>query len=100
MKRIESGFLFFDGYDFTDMEKRSDLTDGNRLMLAIENSFYISYLENGGEIKLKSHPDNLPYSWFNPATGEIIESGISGNQTVFRAPDSKPWVLIIGEKKW
>ncbi len=90
----------FDGYDFTDMEKRSDLTEGNRLMLAREDSFYITYLENGGEIKLKTLPDNLPYRWFNPANGEIIEAGLTGKKLEYRAPDSKPWVLIIGEKKW
>lgn len=90
----------FDGYDFTDMEKRHDLTDGKKLLLARENSFYISYLEKGGEIKIKTLPDNLPYRWFNPENGEIIESGTTGKQQVFKAPDRKPWVLIIGEKKW
>jgi hypothetical protein len=90
----------FDGYDFTDMEKRQDLTEGRNFLLARENSFYISYLGNGGEIKIKSLPDNLPYNWFNPANGTIIESGITMKQEVFRAPDSKPWVLIIGERKW
>lgn len=90
----------FDGYDFTDMEKRPDLTDAKNLLLARENSFYISYLEKGGEIKIKSLPDNLPYRWFNPESGEIIESGTIIKQQVFKAPDRKPWVLIIGEKKW
>ena len=90
----------FDGYDFTDMEKRPDLTNDKNLMLARENSFYISYLERGGEININSLPENLPYRWFNPVNGEIIESGITGKQKLFKAPDSKPWVLIIGEKKW
>ena len=90
----------FDGYDFADMEKRQDLTEGENFLLARENIFYISYLENGGEIRIKSLPEGLPARWFNPKTGQITEAGISSPGQTFKSPDKNPWVLIIGEKKW
>jgi hypothetical protein len=90
----------FDGYDFADMEKRSDLTGGKRLLLAKENSFYITYLEEGGEITINNLPEGLPVKWFNPASGEVNENGTTTANRIFKAPDQKPWVLIIGEKKW
>ncbi len=91
----------FNGYDFTDMEKRADLTGDKNLLLARENSFYISYLDKGGEIMIKSLPANLPVIWFNPLTGNV-----SGKLTTkegvntFIAPDNNPWVIIIGNKKY
>lgn len=91
----------FSGYDFADMEKRADLTGGENLLLARENSFYISYLEKGGEIMIKSLPANLPVIWLNPLTGDKSEKLTSkeGDNT-FRAPDNNPWVIIIGNKKF
>ncbi|NMC38096.1 MAG: DUF4038 domain-containing protein [Bacteroidales bacterium] len=91
----------FDGYDFADMEKRPDLTGGKNMLLARENSFYISYLDKGGEIMIKSLPVNLPVIWFNPLAGDKSEKLTSkeGDNT-FRAPDNNPWVIIIGNKKY
>lgn len=88
----------FEGYDFTDMEKRWDLTDKNQPLLAIEGKFYISYLENGGAINIKNMVPGLPWSWFNPKTGQITPGGKTSAEGLFNAPDNNPWVLIIGEK--
>jgi hypothetical protein len=89
----------FEGYDFADMEKRWDLTDSNQPLLAIEGKFYISYLENGGLIKIQNMVSGLPYSWFNPKTGEITSVGITSEDGTFKAPDANSWVLRIGEKR-
>lgn len=88
----------FQGYDFTDIEKRWDLTKGNKALLAKEGVFYISYLENGGIIEIKNVPLNLTYSWFNPVTREFYLQGKTSAAGVFTAPDRNPWVLIIGER--
>lgn len=88
----------FKGFDFVDMEKRWDLTEGNRPLLAKENKFYVSYLPEGGEVKIKSVPQNLDVHWFNPRTGEWKE-GAKSDAVSYKAPDLKPWVLIIGERR-
>lgn len=89
----------FDGFDFVDMERRWDLTEDNKPLLAKEGIFYISYLNNGGEIKVRNVPEGLPYYWFNPVKGKFEGKGNSSAEGVFRAPDNKPWVLIVGEKR-
>ena len=89
----------FEGFDFTDMERRWDLTDGNKPLLAKPGIFYISYLEKGGEISIKNVPINLPYHWFDPAKGEFRDQGKTSQGGIFKAPDGKPWVLVVGERK-
>jgi hypothetical protein len=88
----------FDGYDFTDMEKRPDLTGNKNMLLAKENSFYISYLDKGGEITIRRLPTGLPYRWLNPMSGETTPESVTEGEMTFRSPDNKPWVLIIGNK--
>jgi len=88
----------FEGFDFTDMEKRWDLTDGDQPLLAVPGSFYISYLEEGGDIAINTIPEGLEYYWYNPKTGDVAESGETGAKGVFSAPDDAPWVFIAGSK--
>jgi len=88
----------FDGFDFADMERRWDLTEDNKPMLAKEGVFYISYLNNGGSVKIRNVPAGMPFIWFNPETGETAAGGITTTEASFSAPDNKPWVLIIGER--
>jgi hypothetical protein len=88
----------FEGFDFADVEKRWDLTNNNKPLLAKEGKFYISYMSNGGEITIKNVPQDLPYHWFNPKTGELSVQGQTRSSN-FKAPDNSPWVLIIGKKK-
>lgn len=88
----------FDGYDFADMEKRPDLTGNKNMLLAKEESFYISYLDKGGEITIKTLPTGLPYRWLNPVSGETTPESVTEGEMTFNSPDNKPWVLIIGNK--
>ena len=90
----------FDGYDFADMEKRPDLTGNKNLLLAKDNSFYISYLDKGGKITINPLATGLPFRWFNPCTGEFSTEKVTEGPMTFTAPDSNPWVLIIGNKIW
>lgn len=85
----------FRNFDFADMEKRWDLTDGMKPLLAKEGTFYVAYLESGGELKINGQSGELPYYWFNPRTGEFASEGKT-EQWSFTAPDTNPWVLIIG----
>lgn len=88
----------FEGFDFTDMEKRRDLTEGNKPLLAKEKTFYISYLREGGAIRINGVPADLPRYWFNPRNGEFSEAATNDAGTLFTAPDDQPWVLIIGHR--
>jgi len=69
-------------------------------LLAKEGVFYVSYLENGGEIRIKTVPVGLSFRWFNPVNGEFGNEEKTKPDGVFIAPGNKPWVLIIGEKKY
>lgn len=89
----------FEGYDFSDMERRWDLA-GNQPLLAKEKIFYISYLEHGGSITIKDVPAHLSFQWFDPVKGKQGKLKKTGSAKTFSAPDSKQaWVLIIGNKK-
>ncbi|SKC84156.1 apiosidase-like domain-containing protein [Ohtaekwangia koreensis] len=89
----------FQHFDFTDMEKRFDLTEGNKPLLAKEGTFYIAYLAEGGAITIRNIPANLPHHWFNPKTGAFVNVRTSRQENTFIAPDNNPWVLIVGERK-
>ncbi|PHN05529.1 apiosidase-like domain-containing protein [Flavilitoribacter nigricans] len=85
----------FEGMDFTDMQKRPDLTGDKHPLLAVEGKFYVSYLPKGGTIEIKDVPGDLTYRWFNPKTGAFGEKfPVDGNS--FTAPRNDPWVLVIG----
>lgn len=90
----------FKGFDFTDMERRWDLTEGNKPLLAREGLFYISYLETGGELAIKDVPAGLPYYWFDPVSGNFNDEGKTTPEQVFKAPDENPWVLIVGKRNY
>jgi hypothetical protein len=89
----------FQGFDFADMEKRWDLAEGKPL-LTKERVFYISYMERGGEIKIKNLPGDLSFYWFNPMEGEFTDEGKATSKGIFNAPDANPWVLIIGKRQY
>jgi hypothetical protein len=90
----------FRGFDFTDMEKKWELTEGNKPLLAREGIFYISYLENGGQIKIRNVPVDLPYFWFDPKRGEFTHEGKTNSEGIFKSPDEDPWVLVVGERRY
>jgi hypothetical protein len=89
----------FEGFEFTDMQKRWDLTEGNKPLLAKEGTFYISYLDNGGEISIKNVPSDLPFYWFDPRAGEFVDEGKTSVDGTFSAPGNEPWVLVIGKRR-
>lgn len=88
----------FQGFDFTDMERRWDLTQGNKPLLAKEGIFYVSYLDNGGDLTIKNLRADLPYHWFDPVAGEFMFQGKTTSEGQFTAPGENPWVLLIGER--
>lgn len=86
----------FDGFDFKDMEKRWDLTDGVIPVLAKESVFYLAYLEKGGPITIKNFPEDMPYNWFDPLKGQFHSKNL--NARPIRAPNNtQAWVFIAGE---
>jgi len=89
----------FEGMPFADMQKRPDLTDGDQPLLAKPGEFYISYLNQGGAIRIEGVPAGMPYRWYNPKTGEFAKEGSTDEAATFEAPDKTPWVLVIGERR-
>lgn len=90
----------FEGFDFKDMEKRWDLTENNKPLLAKESVFYIAYLYKGGSISIKGIPEDMPYYWFDPVKGAFTTEGVTGKQQSFTAPgNGQPWVFIAGKRK-
>lgn len=88
-----------EGMPFADIQKRPDLADG-KPCLAKPGEIYVSYLDEGGDIRLSELQPGLPYRWFNPKSGEFTEEGITeSNIQTFSAPDKAPWVLLVGERK-
>ena len=88
-----------EGMPFTDIQKRPDLA-GGKLCLAKPGEIYVSYLDNGGDISLSELKPGLPYRWLNPKTGEFTGEGTTESATqTFNAPDTNPWVLLVGEKQ-
>ena len=81
------------GLDVIDIEKKWDWAEGKPL-LAQQGRLYISYLNEGGQIRLPDHASGLTGKWVNPKTGK---EGISFEVTesLLVAPDKEPWVLIV-----
>lgn len=90
----------FNGFDYADMERRWDLTFSNKPLLAKEGVFYISYLDEGGQITIKNIPAGMSFYWFNPRNGEFEAEGKTTAEGVFTTPDNNPWVLIAGERRY
>lgn len=85
----------FQGADFSDMEKRPDLVEGEGVLLAKTGKFYLSYLPEGGSIHLKQLPAGLEARWYDPQSGEFTSIDPIGESGVFNAPNSSPWVLVL-----
>ncbi len=86
----------FRGFESTDMERRWDLAEGNKPLLAKPGTFYVAYLPEGGGITIPTAPAGLPYYWFDARAGVFSGEGVVPAGGRFTAPDSKPWVLFIG----
>ena len=89
----------FRGFDTTDMERRWDLAEGNRPLLAKPGAFYVAYLSEGGDITIPTAPAGLPFYWFDARAGEFRGEGIVAAGGRFRAPDDRPWVLLVGTRR-
>lgn len=89
----------FEGFDFTDMERRWDLSSDGHPLLAKEGKFYISYLNPGQSITINSIPRSLSYSWFDPVKGEFQGDAQPVTTDTFAPPDStKAFVFVAGQK--
>ena len=89
-----------EGYDLTDIEKRTDLTKRsftNKPILAKIGKLYIAYGETP-TIKIIGVPADIPFTFYDPKTGHIIKNGKTKNDGLFINPVEGPWVLVIGEK--
>lgn len=87
-----------EGYDFVDMKIGHQFTDGKK-MLFKEDIFYVSYLPEGGEITINNLEPGLPVRFYDPKSGEFVESGsVASEEQRFAAPSDDPWVLLIGER--
>lgn len=87
--------IALDGLDIADIEKRPDLA-GGKPCLAKEGELYISYLQEGGKIRLKKVQAPARFQWFDPVEGFVhVNDTMHTIDTLFEAPDESPWVLIV-----
>lgn len=85
-------------YNTTDMELGQHLTDGKYLLFKKDN-LYISYLPEGGSIRIRELREGLPIVFYDPKTGQTKETGkVTSETQTFEAPDRNPWVVLIGNK--
>jgi hypothetical protein len=84
--------------DFADMERRLDLNEEQRPMLAKDGMFYICYLPDGGKVTLKTLPKEMNYRWFNPKDGVMGPVSTTPGSQEFNAPDEGPWVLMVSKQ--
>lgn len=89
----------FEGLEFTDIERRFDLTEDSTAVLTKDSKLYISYLHNGGNIRIKGVRPGLPFRWFDPKQGLFQAPETTDDSGLFKAPGIQPWVLVIGEYK-
>ncbi len=80
-------------YNTTGLERRWDLAD-NRPLLAKEGSLYVSFLPEGGTIRIQDLPKKMKYKWVNPKNGETMAEGNADSSTL-TAPETNPSVLIV-----
>jgi hypothetical protein len=86
----------FEGMPFTDMKPRPDLAEGLNL-LAVSGEFYLCYLPDGGEVRIKGVPAGLQARWFDPKHGRfhpVETEQLTGIGYI--SPSEQPWVLVIG----
>ncbi len=88
----------FAGFDSTDLERRWDLSEGNRPLLAKPGTLYVAYLPEGGTITIPTAPVGLPFAWFDARAGEFNGEGVADAGGRFDAPDDRPWVLFVGKR--
>ena len=88
----------FRGFDSTDIERRWDLAEGRKPLLAKPGALYVAYLPDGGSITIPTAPAGLPLHWFDPKAGEFRGEGVVTAGGRFVAPDRNPWVLFIGQR--
>lgn len=89
-------------YDLTDIEYRTDLhrqkpSIDKKPVLARIGELYISY-NNFPMTMIRGVPVDMPFTFYNPKTGEVIKTGKAVNSGHFISGVSGPTILVIGEK--
>jgi len=76
-----------------------ELSNPNNICFGESGNIYIIYLPDGGSesIDLSLTAGNFAYSWFDPRTGGVINTGIvqGSQETSINAPDERDWVLLL-----
>jgi len=87
---------------FWDMKCEDEMTENTEdYVLCNPGSVYLVYLKRGGEVEINVSRGSYNYGWFNPRTGDGMESLLhtgsvkAGRKVEVAAPDKNDWLLVI-----
>ena len=95
---------FFKKYEipFWDMKCEDELTTNtNDYVLCKPDQIYLVYLKHGGKVQLNTISGNYTYGWFNPQSGDGLDSLLNtgsvdtGQKVEITAPDKNDWLLVV-----
>ncbi len=95
---------FFKKYEipFWDMKCEDEMTENTEdYVLCKPGKIYLVYLKHGGKVELNVAGGNFNYGWFNPRTGDGLNSLLktgsanAGRKVEVTAPDTNDWLLVI-----
>ena len=76
-----------------------ELSNPNNICFGESGNIYIIYFPEGGSesLDLSRTAGNFAYSWLDPRTGGVINTGIvqGSQETTINAPDEMDWVLLL-----
>jgi hypothetical protein len=95
---------FFKKYEipFWDMKCEDEMTESNDdYVLCKAGEVYLVYLKNGGKVEINVSSGRFTYGWFNPRTGEglnsLLNTGLvnAGRKIEVATPDKNDWLLVV-----
>jgi hypothetical protein len=98
---------FFRKYEipFWDMKCGDEMTANTEdYVLYKPGEVYLIYLKHGGKVKLDGAIGKFTYGWFNPRTGDgldsLLRTGLAnaGRNLEVTTPDNNDWLLVIRGK--
>jgi hypothetical protein len=79
------------------VEPHDELVNNGAFCLAETGRLYVIYLPHGGNVSVQLEPGRYQAKWFNPRTGEYLDTpGTEGGTwTSPPAPDKEDWALLL-----
>ena len=91
---------FFTSFEWWKTEPHDELVNNGAFCLAEPGKLYAVYLPQGGNARVQLERGRYQAKWFNPRTGEYLETpdAEGGLWTSPPAPDKEDWALLLMAK--